>query len=173
MDDQPKFHRCIDGCYVLLGPLPWRIGGPMVDHKVVIPAGFTFDSSVPRWHMTPVFCWPLAFTTGCWNKAMGARRRQPNGMTARARAVRPMGWPAGPIWRWRHGRCSRHRAQRLPPNLIRNPTAHSGRSKGVPPPFNTGNVSQAHPASQIKFMTAPNRDHGWDIWNDSRTNVYP
>ncbi len=49
MDDQPKFHRCIDGCYVLLGPLPWRIGGPMVDHKVVIPAGFTFDSSVPRW----------------------------------------------------------------------------------------------------------------------------
>jgi hypothetical protein len=45
----PEFHRCIDGRYVLMAPLTWRVGGPNVDHAVVIPEGFIFDSSVPRW----------------------------------------------------------------------------------------------------------------------------
>ena len=56
MDDQPKFGPWKGGRYVLLLPFHWRIGGPMVDHKVIIPAGFTFDSSVPRalhWLLSP------------------------------------------------------------------------------------------------------------------------
>lgn len=34
----------------------WRVGGPRVDHVITIPAGFVFQSSVPRglwWFMSP------------------------------------------------------------------------------------------------------------------------
>jgi hypothetical protein len=52
----PAF-QCLSGArYGLLAPLRWRIGGPLVDHAVLIPAGFTFDSSVPRalrWLLSP------------------------------------------------------------------------------------------------------------------------
>lgn len=56
MGGAPDFMRGPDGRYALMAPLRWRIGGPMVDHQVTIPAGFTFDSSVPRglrWILSP------------------------------------------------------------------------------------------------------------------------
>lgn len=56
MTDMPNFTRLSDGHYMTNAPLRWRIGGPMVDHPVIIPAGFTFDSSVPwylRWLLSP------------------------------------------------------------------------------------------------------------------------
>lgn len=48
MTSRPRFKRTDGDRYELRDALPWRIGGPMVEHCVTIPAGFTFDSSVPR-----------------------------------------------------------------------------------------------------------------------------
>lgn len=55
-ETRPLFVRAGADRYRLAAPLAWRIGGPMVDHPVLIPAGFVFDSSVPwalRWILSP------------------------------------------------------------------------------------------------------------------------
>lgn len=78
----PEFRALPDGRYALAQPLRWRIGGPMVDHAVLIPAGFVFDSSVPvwlRWVVSPhdarfllaalVHDWLLAEGYGRWQAA--------------------------------------------------------------------------------------------------------
>jgi hypothetical protein len=56
LNDPSRFAPCDHGRYRLQSPLNWRIGGPLVEHLAIIPAGFTFDSSVPvalRWLLSP------------------------------------------------------------------------------------------------------------------------